>query len=81
MIVAVSEPELEYTGRFDWVNDEGEGWDLSNDTLKLSTVKFNIKGQPRFCLSCSPEKIQLWKNGGRSHEPGRKSTIQRLFKR
>lgn len=43
MIVAVSEPELEYTGRFDWVNDEGEGWDLSNDTLKLSTVKFNIK--------------------------------------
>jgi hypothetical protein len=46
MIVAVSEPELEYTGRFDWVNDEGEGWDLSNDTLKLSTVKFNIKASP-----------------------------------
>lgn len=46
MIVAVSAPELEYTGRFDWVNDEGEGWDLSNDTLKLSTVKFNIKASP-----------------------------------
>ena len=46
MIVAVSEPELEYTGRFDWVNDEGQGWDLSNDTLKLSTVKFNIKASP-----------------------------------
>ncbi len=46
MIVAVSEPELEYTGRFDWINDEGEGWDLSNDTLKLSTVKFNIKASP-----------------------------------
>ena len=43
LIVAVSEPELEYTGRFDWINDEGEGWDLTNDTLKLSTVKFNIR--------------------------------------
>ena len=28
------------------MNDEGEGWDLSNDTLKLSTVKFNIKASP-----------------------------------
>ncbi len=43
MIVAVSQPELEYTGRFDWINDGGEGWDLSNDTIKLSTIKFNIK--------------------------------------
>jgi phage shock protein PspC (stress-responsive transcriptional regulator) len=43
MIVAVSQPELEYTGRFDWINDGSNGWDLSHDTLKLSTVKFNIK--------------------------------------
>ncbi len=40
MIVMVSEPELEYTGNFDWINDGGEGWDLSEDTLKLSAVKF-----------------------------------------
>jgi hypothetical protein len=39
----VSEPELEYTGRFDWINDEGEGWDLTDDSLKLSTVKFNVR--------------------------------------
>ena len=43
MIVAVSEPELEYTGRFGWINDEGEGWDFSDDTFKLSSVRFNIK--------------------------------------
>ncbi len=43
LIVAVSEPELEYTGRFDWINDDGEGWDLTDDTLKLSTVKFNVR--------------------------------------
>ena len=42
MVVTVSEPELEYTGNFGWINDEGEGWDLSSDTLKLSFVKFDI---------------------------------------
>ncbi|HKZ65747.1 MAG TPA: PspC domain-containing protein, partial [Chitinophagaceae bacterium] len=42
MIVKVSEPELEYTGSFGWMNDDGEGWDLSPDTMKLSFVKFDI---------------------------------------
>ena len=42
MIVKVSEPELEYTGSFGWMNDDGEGWDLSADTMKLSFVKFDI---------------------------------------
>lgn len=45
MVVAVSEPELEYTGRFSWIDDDhdGNGWDLTSDTLKLSTVKFSFK--------------------------------------
>lgn len=44
MIVAVSQPELEYTGSFGWMSDDDgkEGWDLSGDTLKMSTIKFNI---------------------------------------
>jgi len=43
IIVAVSQPELEYTGSFNWINDNGEeGWDLTEDTLKMSTVRFNI---------------------------------------
>jgi phage shock protein PspC (stress-responsive transcriptional regulator) len=42
MIVVVSQPELEYTGRFDWINDDGDGWDLSPDSLKLSWVNFDI---------------------------------------
>ena len=43
MIVAVSERELDYTGNFGWLDDNGEqGWDLSRDTLKLSTVRFNV---------------------------------------
>ena len=43
LIVAVSQPELEFTGSFGWMNDGGDGWDLSSDTLKLSAVKFNVK--------------------------------------
>lgn len=43
MIVAVSQPELEYSGSFGWMNDGGNGWDLSSDTLKIAAVKFNVK--------------------------------------
>ncbi len=43
MIVAVSQPELEYSGGFGWMNDDRDGWDLSSDTLKIAAVKFNVK--------------------------------------
>ena len=43
MIVAVSKPELEYTGQFGWMNDGSDGWDLSDDTLKIAAIKFNVK--------------------------------------
>lgn len=46
MIVAVSEPELQYTGRFDWINDDATGWDLTNDSLKLSSIEFEVKASP-----------------------------------
>ncbi len=42
MIVAVTAPELEYTGSYGWINDDSEGWDLSTDSLKLSWVRFSI---------------------------------------
>jgi len=40
MIVVVSKPELQYTGNFSWIDDDAEGWDLSGDTGRLSTVRF-----------------------------------------
>ena len=43
MIVAVSQPELEYSGSFGWMNDGRNGWDLSSDTLKIAAVKFSVK--------------------------------------
>jgi phage shock protein PspC (stress-responsive transcriptional regulator) len=41
MIVAVTEPELAQTGNMWWMDDENRGWDLSSDTLKLSTIKID----------------------------------------
>ncbi len=41
MIVAVTGPELEQTGNMWWIDDESRGWDISSDTLKLSTVKID----------------------------------------
>lgn len=46
LIVAVSDPELEYTGRFEWINEDSEGWDLNDDTLKLSTIKISPRLSP-----------------------------------
>jgi phage shock protein PspC (stress-responsive transcriptional regulator) len=46
MIVAVTQPGLEYSGNYWWVDNESEGWDLSSDTLRLSTVQFNVNKSP-----------------------------------
>ncbi len=43
MIIAVSKPELEFTGQFGWMNEGSNGWDLSDDTLKIAAIKFNVK--------------------------------------
>jgi phage shock protein PspC (stress-responsive transcriptional regulator) len=42
MIVMVKEPGLDYTGSFGWVNDEIEGWDISDDTMRMSTIRINV---------------------------------------
>jgi len=41
MIVAVTEPQLEQTGNMWWMDDESRGWDLTADTLRLSTIKID----------------------------------------
>lgn len=42
MIVMVKEPGLDYTGSFGWVNDDVEGWDISDDTMRMSTIRINV---------------------------------------
>jgi phage shock protein PspC (stress-responsive transcriptional regulator) len=43
MTVIVTEPPLEFTDRFWWVDSDSEGWNLTEDTLKLSLVDFTIE--------------------------------------
>jgi phage shock protein PspC (stress-responsive transcriptional regulator) len=39
LIVKVSEPEIEYSGSMPWVEIDGEGFDITEDSLKLSNIK------------------------------------------
>lgn len=39
MIVKVSEPELEYSGSMSWMDIDGEGFDITRDTMKIANVK------------------------------------------
>ncbi len=42
MIVKVSQPEIEYSGDFPWINVEENGFDITKDTLKLADVKIRV---------------------------------------
>lgn len=64
MIVTVSEPELQYTGRYDWMNDDSEGWDMSSDTMKLSWVNFELDKSPDSLYHVSLRKYAFGKNEG-----------------
>jgi hypothetical protein len=41
MIVRVSEPELEYSGSFSWINIDGNGLDITRDTLKTANIRID----------------------------------------
>jgi hypothetical protein len=40
MLIRVDEPEVMYTGSFGWFDNDGEGWDITEDSLKISNVHF-----------------------------------------
>lgn len=46
MIFKVSQPELVYEGNFGWLNDNGnelDGFNITSDTLKLSTINLDFQ--------------------------------------
>jgi phage shock protein PspC (stress-responsive transcriptional regulator) len=43
IILKVSEPEIAYSGEFPWINMEGEGFDITSDTLKYANIKITIE--------------------------------------
>jgi hypothetical protein len=62
MIVTVSQPELQYTGNFAWINDEGVGWDISSDTMKLAMVNFDISPSPDSLYHVAVMKYSFGRN-------------------
>ena len=42
MIVTVNEPEIRFSGNYLWFDSKERGWDLSEDTLKMSNIKLRI---------------------------------------
>jgi len=43
MTVMVSQPVLEFTERAWWIDSDSEGWNISEDSLKLSWVDFTVE--------------------------------------
>jgi phage shock protein PspC (stress-responsive transcriptional regulator) len=44
LVVQVPENAIRYNGNFSWLNlDDDEGWDISDDSLKLSNIRINVK--------------------------------------
>jgi phage shock protein PspC (stress-responsive transcriptional regulator) len=46
MIIGVQEPPIQYSGTYSFLNDDdndSEGWDITNDSLKLSNIKLRFE--------------------------------------
>lgn len=75
MIVTVSQPKLEYTGNFGWINiggTEAEGWNLSEDTIKLSAVKFVYDKSDDSLYHVTIKKFSAGRNGNEAAERAEK---------
>ena len=62
MTVVVSQPVLEFTDRFWWADTDAEGWNIDEDSLKLSLVDFTVEKS----LDADYHVILVKKSMGRS---------------
>lgn len=65
LVVLVSQPELEYSGNFAWVDNNAHGFDLEDDTAKLSMVRFHFV---KSADSAYHIKLKTWAYGRDSRE-------------
>ena len=70
IVVRIDEPKIQYSGNFGWINDDGDGgWDITEDSLRLSNVKIRV------IKSADPYyHVTLWKE---SHGENRGEARQR----
>jgi phage shock protein PspC (stress-responsive transcriptional regulator) len=62
LTVMVNEPALEFTDNFWWVESDSDGWNLTEDTVKLSLVDFTVERS----LDANYHVILVKKSAGRS---------------
>jgi len=64
LTVRIDEPKIRYSGNFDWINDNDDdgGWDLTNDTLKLSEVKLRVSKSPDSFYHVTVNRISHGRN-------------------
>jgi phage shock protein PspC (stress-responsive transcriptional regulator) len=43
LVVRVNEPGIRYSGSLDWLDTDGEGFDITEDSLHYSNVKLNVE--------------------------------------
>jgi phage shock protein PspC (stress-responsive transcriptional regulator) len=43
MIVQVNEPEIRFSGNFNWIDSDERGWDLTDDSLKMANIKVRVE--------------------------------------
>jgi phage shock protein PspC (stress-responsive transcriptional regulator) len=46
MVLQVSDPVLRYSGNYSWLDSDKDGWDLTEDSLKLSNVQLQFDKSP-----------------------------------
>lgn len=46
LVVTVSQPELEYTGNYGWIDGDINGWDFTGDSMRLCNVWFDVSASP-----------------------------------
>ena len=46
LTVMVSEPELEFTDRVWWVDSDVKGWNMNEDSMKISWIDFSVDKSP-----------------------------------
>ncbi|MBI1342093.1 MAG: PspC domain-containing protein [Terrimonas sp.] len=55
--LGVTDPELTFNGGYGWMSDEPNGWNITDDTLRLSWVNIDVK-----LSTDSNYHVILWKN-------------------
>lgn len=72
MVVRIDEPKIQYSGNFGWIDDDDDnesGWDITEDSVRLSNVRLDVNKSADQLY-----RVILWKE---SHGRNRRDAIQR----